>query len=287
MTGTPRSAPITLPLLGLGCARMGSFNNEQTFAESVNLVRHALDMGVSLFDTANIYGQGDSERAIGHGLKGSRDRAIVVTKAGNAFSARMRVMRPLKPLLRPLVAGRSAGGAVTAQRDATLRTDWSANGLLRSLEGSLRRLRMTHVDIFLLHSPPADIVVREETIAALDRALASGKARAVGVACDDLAALDAALAIPVTQVLELPWDILAGIAGTPRAAAIGARRIAVIAREVIRLQPGIPAPDAVANAVRLPFVASTLIGSRRIDRVRDIAQFIACVDAPTDLETAP
>ena len=99
--------------LGLGCSRIGSFNNPLSDRDALRLVQSALDMGVRVLDTANVYGQGDSERVIGRALKGRRDDAFVVTKCGMSFSPRMRLLLPLKPLLRPLLARRNeAGGAV-------------------------------------------------------------------------------------------------------------------------------------------------------------------------------
>ena len=261
------------PPLGLGCAKMGSFNNPSTLADSVALIQLALDLGVTLLDTANIYGQGDSERAIGRALRGQRHRAQVVTKAGNAFSAKMRLMRPLKPLLRAVLARRQMGAAVTAQRTGAMRNDWSESGLLRELDGSLRRLRSDHVDAFLLHSPDAATIARGEAVGALVRAKASGRARRVGIACDDLAGLDAALASEVTEVLELPWDVIAAI-DDARGAAIRARGIPVIAREVLRFQPGVDAAAAVRRAHASPLVTTTLIGSRQPERVRALAAAI-------------
>jgi pyridoxine 4-dehydrogenase len=262
------------PPLGLGCAKMGSFNNPSTLGDSVALIRLALDLGVTLLDTANIYGQGDSERAIGRALRGQRHRAQVVTKAGNAFSAKMRLMRPLKPLLRAMLARRQMGAAVTAQRAGAMRTDWSQAGLLRELDGSLRRLRSDHVDAFLLHSPDAATIARGEAVGALAEAKRSGRARLVGIACDDLAGLDAALASEVTEVLELPWDVIAAIAEDARGAAIRARGIPVIAREVLRFQPGVDAAAAVRRAHASPLVTTTLIGSRQPERVRALAAAI-------------
>jgi pyridoxine 4-dehydrogenase len=261
----------SLPALGLGCARIGSFNNPSPLGESIALIRGAMALGVTLLDTANIYGQGDSERAIGEAVRGARDDAFLVTKGGLTFSAKMRLMRPLKPLLRPLMAKGEMDNAATASRAAAMRSDWSEAGLVASLDGSLRRLRTDRVDAFLLHSPSADILARPGPADALAHIAASGRAARVGVACDDLASLDAALAIPGVQILELPWDVLAEIADGPRAAAIAARSIAVIAREVLKLQPGVAPAQAIANARALPIVSTTLIGSRRLDRVRALA----------------
>lgn len=267
------------PSIGLGCSRIGSFGTRQTPGEAVALIRRALDLGVTLFDTANIYGQGDSERAIGRALHhagAAADRAIVVTKAGQRFSPRMRLLRPLKPLLRPVLARRAQGAdnAVTARRADAMRSDWRAAALIDSLDGSLRRLRRESVDVFLLHSPPPAIIAEGVAIAALERAASSGRARLVGVACDDLAALDAALAQPVVRVLELPWDVLAAIAGTDRAATIATRGLIVIAREILRLQPGVAPMTAIDRATALPFVTTTLVGTTRPDRLEAIAQHV-------------
>lgn len=259
-----------LPALGLGCARIGSFNNPASLAESIALIRGAMALGVTLLDTANIYGQGDSERAIGRGIAGRREEAFVVTKAGNSFSWKMRVLRPFKPVLRPLLRGGDMRQSVTAQRDAAMRTDWSLLELSAALDGSLRRLRTDHVDAFLLHSPPAAII-DQVGAAVFEKVRASGRARMVGIACDDLASLDAALALSV-DILELPWDVLATINGQTRAKAITDRGIAVIAREVLKFQPGVDPIEAIGAARAMPFVDTVLIGSRRIERVRAIAE---------------
>lgn len=290
-TGATTPARQSLPLLGLGCAKMGSFNNPSPLGESIALLREALDLGVTLLDTANIYGQGDSERAIGRAIAGQRDRAFVVTKAGNSFSAKMRLLRPFKPLLRPLLAKRQMGGSVvTAQRAAEMRTDWSRQGLLDALDGSLRRLRTDRVDGFLLHSPSAAVLRQGDAAAALEQAAASGRARWVGVACDDVESLDAALELGSLRLLELPHDVLAAIEGTPRAAAIVARDIPVIAREVLRFQPGIEAAEAFRRSRALSTVSTILIGSRRADRLRALVDAMGVhamgVDAMNDRPSA-
>ncbi len=269
-----------LPRLGLGCSRMGSFNNPQTLAQSRALVRLAMDLEVTLFDTANIYGQGDSERVLGQALRGMREQATIVTKAGQAFSPRMRLLRPFKPLLRPLLARSRAGNPVTAQREAAMRTVWSAGALVESLAGSLRRLRTDHVDVFLLHSPSAAVLREGDAADALVRAHERGMARAVGIACDDMAALRAALSIPQVTVLELPWDVLDSIRDDALATDIRSRGIAVIAREVLRLQPGVDAIAAIEKSVALPFVTTTLVGTRRDDRLRAIAGRFASWPGP-------
>jgi aryl-alcohol dehydrogenase-like predicted oxidoreductase len=86
---TASTRPISR--IGFGCGRIGSLGNPASPAQSQRLIELALDLGITLFDTANIYGQGDSERILGRALRGKRDRAFVVTKVGQHFSAKMRL----------------------------------------------------------------------------------------------------------------------------------------------------------------------------------------------------
>ncbi|WP_066480317.1 MULTISPECIES: aldo/keto reductase [unclassified Sphingomonas] len=254
--------------IGLGCARVGSFNNPQTLAESRALIAHALELGVTVLDTSNIYGQGDSEQQIGKAIRGRRARAFVVTKAGRGFSPRMKLLRPLKPVLRPLLAmrrgstGATAGtGAVTARREGELRMDWSPAAIRESLHGSLRRLGIEQVDGFLLHSPPASVAGDAALGSALAALKAEGKVAHFGVSCDDIACLRAALTLPGLSLLQLPWDVVAAIRDTAEGAAIRDRGIQVMAREVIRLQPDVAPLDAVRHAIAEPLVTTALVGT--------------------------
>ena len=148
-----------LPLLGLGCSRIGSLGNPVPMRDMRRLLERSLELGVSLFDTADIYGQGDSEREIGRLLAGRRDQAFVVTKCGKKFSRKMRLMRSLKPMLKPLLgepAGARDGGG---QRGANWR-GFFARSFVSALNASLRRLGNDHVDALLLHSPPAGDIAR-------------------------------------------------------------------------------------------------------------------------------
>jgi len=255
--------------IGLGCARIGSFNNPRSMAESRALVERALEIGITALDTSNIYGQGDSERTIGAVLRGKRDKAFVVTKTGRGFSAKMRALRPLKPLLRPLLAARrkqggaGGGNAVTARREESMRFDWSPSSFAGSLDASLRRLRTDYVDGFLLHSPPASVAADPAAGAALAALKQAGKVRHFGVSCDDAEGLSAALTMEGLTLLQLPWEVIIGMRDTD-AAIIRERGHIVFAREVIRTQPGVTAVDAVRNAVQHPLVSNALVGTTSI-----------------------
>ena len=252
--------------LGLGCSRIGSFNNPLPDRDALRLVQSALDMGVRVLDTSNVYGQGDSERVIGRALKGRRDDAFVVTKCGMSFSPRMYLLLPLKPLLRPLLrpllarrsgGGGAASGVATAQRTAALRRSFAPAALTASLEGSLRRLGLEDVDALLLHSPDAAALADPAIAATLARLKQAGRVRHFGVSCDDADSLHAALAMPGLTMLQLPWPLVAD----GQANALAERGLVVQVREVIRLQPALAPEVAVARALSTAGVGTVLVGT--------------------------
>ena len=255
--------------LGLGGSRFGSFGNPAPAAESERLVQVALDLGVGVIDTASIYGQGDSERIIGRAIAGRRDAAFVVTKGGLTFSAKYRLLRTAKPLVRAVLARRARGSTVTAQRGEAMRSDWRPRAIVASLEASLRRLRTDRVEAFLLHSPPPHVAGDDELALALVAARAAGKALHVGVSCDDMATLDAALDQPGYDVLELPWTVIAALGR--RADTIAQRGHLVLAREVVTQQPGMSPAQAVARAIAHPAVDCTVVGTGRVEHLRALA----------------
>ena len=271
-----------LSRIGLGASRIGSFNNPQSLRDSIGLIRAAMEIGVTTIDTANIYGQGDSESTIGTALAGPlRNDAFIITKGGRHFSAAARALRWAKPLLRPLLGARGGGEAVTARRSDHLRADWRPHALKAGLADSLRRLRTDHVDGFLLHSPPGSLLTHSATAQELDAALAHlrdrGMARYVGVSCDDAASLAAALALPSITLLEIPADLMDR--AMRHAEAISARGIIVVAREVIRLRAQRAPAAAIRAAVDQPLVACVLVGTTNREHLRDAVNAVAPRDA--------
>jgi len=128
--------------VGLGC---NNFGGRIDFDATRSVVEAALDDGVTFFDTAATYGNGDSERFLGEILEGRRDEVVVATKFG---------------------WGQEAG-------------DGSAETARGSLERSLDRLRTDFVDLYYLHKPDPGTPIAE-TLEALDELVREGKARAIG-----------------------------------------------------------------------------------------------------------
>lgn len=138
--------PSEKPLLAVGTMNFGKRTPEP---ESIRLVHHALDRGLTLFDTANAYVDGNSERILGKALAGRRDQALVATKVG---------------------FGRTAGKPEGLSRAR----------VLAAIDESLGRLGMDFVDVYYLHVPdPATPI--EETLDAVQTLLASGKIRSWAV----------------------------------------------------------------------------------------------------------
>lgn len=266
-----------LSVLALGCSRIGSFSNPTPMTEVRKTLRRALELGVTVFDTADVYGQGDSERELGKLLKGRRDQGFVVTKLGLTFSTKMKVLRLLKPILKPIIMARGGGEAVAGQRSDNMSRNFDPATFADRLDASLGRLGFTYVDALLLHSPPASVAGDPAVGAALAALKAAGKVRHFGVSCDDHACLVAALTMPGLTLLQLPLDVIDEIQTSPVGEDIARRGIGVLAREVIRFQPGVAPPTAVANALGRAHVTSVIVGTSKTAHLEQAVAAVAQV----------
>jgi aryl-alcohol dehydrogenase-like predicted oxidoreductase len=148
-TRTLGRSGLRVSLAGLGC---NQFGNRLDLEATRAVVHRALDLGVTLFDTANSYGEGASETQLGEVLKGVRRDVVVATKFG-------------WPL-----GGKEQGA--------------SRRQIMRAVEDSLRRLQTDWIDLYQLHKPDPTTPI-EETLSALQALVAQGKVRYVG--CSRLA----------------------------------------------------------------------------------------------------
>ena len=112
----------TVSALGLGCMGMSAFYGPHDDAQSIATLHHALDVGLSFFDTADVYGPYTNEELLGRALAGRRDQAFIATKFG--------FVRDTNP-------ARIVDGSPKHVREAC--------------EGSLRRLNVAHIDLYYLH----------------------------------------------------------------------------------------------------------------------------------------
>jgi aryl-alcohol dehydrogenase-like predicted oxidoreductase len=137
---------LLVSTIGLGCNNFGARIDA---GATTRVVHAALDHGITLFDTADIYGDGRSEEMLGAALRGRRDDAIIATK----FAI-------------PTGPGPNDRGG-------------SRSHVLRAAENSLRRLGVDHIDLYQMHRPDPGTPI-EETLAALDTLVHDGKVRYLG-----------------------------------------------------------------------------------------------------------
>jgi hypothetical protein len=181
----PSSEPLfgapTPSRLGLGCASLGSRIDAKT---GLRALAAAHDAGVNWFDVAPAYGAGEAEALLGQFLRTRRARAFVTTKVGIAPPARLGAMKLAYAVGRPLIGAasglRSVFRKVSATRNRRLPLD--AALVESSIEASLRRLGVDCVDVYALHDPSPEDVERDDVLRALERVVARGQAKQIGVA---------------------------------------------------------------------------------------------------------
>lgn len=201
---------IRVSSLGLGCARIGGVFAGQSRVEDLKLLRQAFDAGVRLFDTADIYGQGESERLLGEAFGGCRKDVVIVSKAGYQLPRRKSAVQRLKPILRPVAhrlgfAGRRLPTGLSAGL-AGQRFD--PESIVAAADASLRRLKTEYLDILLLHSPPPEVIADGSFAEAATVLRQSGRIRTLGVSCERPEDALLALAQDSVSCVEINFSLL-------------------------------------------------------------------------------
>ena len=160
--------------IGLGCMGMTwAYGGARDDAESIATIHRALDIGVTLLDTADMYGPYTNEELVGRAIAGRRPEAVLATKCG-------------------LV--------VEDPGEYVLRRDGRPEHVRAAIEGSLRRLGVDAVDLYQLHRVDPDVPL-EDTWGAMAELVAQGKVRALGMSEVGVDELERAHAIhPVASV---------------------------------------------------------------------------------------
>jgi aryl-alcohol dehydrogenase-like predicted oxidoreductase len=148
------SSGLEVSEIGLGCMGMSAFYGTTDEPESIATIRRALDLGVTLLDTAELYGPYTNERLVGKAVAGRRDEAVIATKFGNRV---------------PAAEGRPAKVV-----------DGSPDNVRNSVEGSLERLGIDHIDLYYQHRIDPNVPI-EETVGAMAEMVEQGKVRHLGL----------------------------------------------------------------------------------------------------------
>lgn len=162
------STGVAVGAIGLGCWAIGGpfwSSDGQPLGwgevddrESVRAIRRALELGVTFFDTSDVYGAGHSERVLGQALQGRRDDVLIATKFGNAFDERTRVV---------------TGSAATAE------------AIRGACEASLCRLGTDRIDLYQFHLSEHDPAAAAEVRDVLEELVTAGLIRSYGWSTDD------------------------------------------------------------------------------------------------------
>ncbi len=150
---TRRLGTLEVSAIGLGCMGMSEFYGPSDDMESIATIHRALELGVTLLDTADMYGPFTNEELVGRAIRGRRDRVVLATKCGI-------VRDPTNKTLRGI--------------------DGSPAYIKEACDASLRRLGVDHVDLYQLHRvDPATPI--EESVGAMADLVRAGKTRAIGL----------------------------------------------------------------------------------------------------------
>lgn len=276
-TRTLGSTGIEVGVVGLGAWQLGNEAwNGPDEDESLRIVDEALALGVTLFDIAPNYAGGRSEALLGRALEGRREQAVLCTKFGYMPEGV---------------------------------TDFSADRLEASVEGSLAQLRTDHLDVLLLHGPPPELLDGSAPhYAVLERLRDAGVIRAYGVSVDWAHELDRVLDTTGSQVAEVLLNAFHQdpLAAVERAAEQGVgvlakvpldsgwlsgkyragstfggvrarwsaeqieRRAALVGRFERALPPGTSTPHgALRYLLRRPAVSAVIPGAKSVAQLRD------------------
>jgi myo-inositol catabolism protein IolS len=163
-------SPVSVSEIGLGTWGMsGAFWGTADDAESIRVIHEALDLGITLIDTAEAYGKGHAEEVVGKALAGRRQQAVIATKV--------------------------------------MASHLDPSELEAALEGSLKRLRTDHVEVYFIHWPNPDFSIGP-TMEALERLRAQGRIRAIGVSNFGAEEMDRAREYGTIDVLQPPYNML-------------------------------------------------------------------------------
>ncbi|RKN40070.1 aldo/keto reductase [Streptomyces hoynatensis] len=193
---------IDVSALGLGCMSMSDHYGPVDDAESLKTLGRAADLGVTFWDTADVYGAGANERLLGQFFaSGRRDEIVLATKFG---------------------------GVVDDEGNMTLEVRGEADYVPQACEASLKRLGTDHIDLYYIHIPDPKVEITE-TVGAMAELVAAGKVRALGLSNVFPEQLRAAAQVHPIAAVQMEWSLFdRGIeeAIVPVCAEVGAALVA-------------------------------------------------------------
>jgi len=175
---TRRLGPLQVSAIGLGCMSMTPIYGEPSEPEAIATIHRALEIGVTLIDTADMYGEdGSNEALVGRALKGRRDRAVLASKFGN---------------IKTPDGGRKVNG----------RPEY----VPQACEASLKRLGVDHLDLYYLHRVDPSVPI-EDTVGAMGKLVQQGKVKHIGLSEAGAATLRRAHKVHPLAALQTEYSL--------------------------------------------------------------------------------
>jgi aryl-alcohol dehydrogenase-like predicted oxidoreductase len=175
---TRRLRDLEVSAQGLGCMGMSEFYGAGDDTESIATIHRALDLGVTLLDTADAYGRGANEELVGRAIADRRDQVVLATKFG--------LVRSDDP------AYRGISGSPDYVRSAC--------------DASLRRLGVDHIDLYYQHRVDPTVPI-EDTVGAMAELVAAGKVRHLGLSEAGANTIRRACAVHPISALQTEWSL--------------------------------------------------------------------------------
>ena len=173
------NSDLKISAIGLGCMSMSGTYGKSDDAESIDVIHHALDLGINFLDSSDMYGWGHNEELLGRALKGRREQVVLTTKFGQVQSA-------------------DGKGNLVDGTPAYIR---------RACDASLKRLGVDVIDLYYQHRVDPKVPI-EDTVGAMSRLVEQGKARYLGLSEAAPATIRRAHAVHRLSAVQSEYSLL-------------------------------------------------------------------------------